>query len=109
MTPISLTNKIGFPAVASISNSLTTTASTFIFNRHQPAVQNFEGGVFVKISDTPTAPTTAVPIQFSTQGVSNSAVPVYNAQGTALTTATFPGDGIYIGFVDNDKVYLLNT
>ena len=108
MVPISIVNKIGFPAVESTSNTLTTTASTYTFNRHQRSMQYFQGGLFVKITNSPTAPATAVPIQFQTQGLENSAVPVYNAQGQALTTANFPGDGIYIGFIDGFKVYLLN-
>ena len=109
MTPIKIINRIGFPAIESISNTLTTTASTYTFNQHQKAVEYFQGGVFIKISNTPTAPETAVPILFETQGVSNSAVAVYDLEGTALTTETFPGDGIYLGFVEGSKVYLLTV
>ena len=71
----------------------------------------FQGGLYIKITGTPTAPTTAVPINFTTTGVADSTVAVYNAQGTALTTATFPGDGIYIGFWDTNTglLRLLNA
>ena len=111
MSLLKVSNKGGFPCIESIGNNLTSTSSTYIFNAHQFVNNNFYGGLFIKITDTPTAPETAVPIQFTTAGVANSTIPVLNAQGTALTTATFPGNGIYLAFYDRDtnNLQLLNV
>ena len=111
MSLLRFSNKGGFPCIESTGNNLTSTSSTYIFNAHQFVNNNFYGGLFIKITDTPTAPETAVPIQFTTAGVTNSTIPVLNAQGTALTTATFPGNGIYLAFYDRDtnNLQLLNV
>ena len=110
-TVLTFTNGRGFPAIENEGVTLTETAETFSFNSHPFLRSPFQGGFWVKITDTPTAPGTAVPINFTTSGVSNSTVAVYNAQGTALTTATFPGNGIYLAFYDSDTgiVRLLNV
>ena len=97
-TRLKAVNQKGWPTIESNGVTLTTTAETFSFAAHPYVGFPFQGGLFIKISGTQTAPSTAVPINFSTTGVANSTVAVYNSQGTALTTATFPGDGIYIGF-----------
>lgn len=104
-------NQRGWPTIETTGATLTTTAETFSFAAHPYVGAPFQGGLYIKITGTPTAPTTAVPIQFTTTGVANSTVAVYNAQGTALTTETFPGDGIYIGFWDTDTglLRLLNA
>lgn len=110
-TVLNFTNRGGFPCIESTGVSLTTTAETFTFNSHPFLRSPFQGGFWIKITDTPTAPGTAVPIQFTTTGVANSTVTVYNAQGTALDTGTFPGNGIYLGFYDSDTgiVRLINV
>lgn len=110
-TILTFTNGRGFPAIENEGVSLTETAETFTFNSHPFLRSQFQGGFWVKITDTPTAPATAVPIQFTTSGVANSTVAVYSATGTALTTATFPGNGIYLAFYDSDTgiVRLINV
>jgi hypothetical protein len=108
MTPLRYSNRFGFPCIESTSATLTTTGLTYTFNRH-PYVNNyFYGGLFVKLESTPTAPSTAVPVYFETQG--NSAVAVLDKNGTALTTANI-ADGIYLAFYDRDsnKLQLLNS
>lgn len=110
-TRLKAVNKQGWPTIESTGASLTTTAETFSFTAHPYFGAQFQGGLFIKITGTQTAPSTAVPINFITTGVTNSTITVYNAQGTALTTETFPGDGIYIGFWDTDTglLRLLNV
>ena len=108
MAPLRFSNRNGFPCIESISTDLTTTALTYTFNRH-PFVNNyFYGGLFIKLSSTPTAPTTAVPVNFVTQG--NSPIAVLDKEGNAVTTATIT-DGIFIAFYDRDtnKLQLLNA
>jgi len=110
-TILKYVNSRGIPCIESQSVALTTEAETFSFNSHPFVNGRFQGQIFIKISDTNTAPATAVPIRFTTIGVSNSTIPVYNSQGEAITTATFAGDGIYIGFYDSDTgiLRLLNN
>lgn len=110
-TRLKAVNQKGWPTIENNGVTLTTTAETFSFAAHPYVGLPFQGGLFIKISGTQTAPSTAVPINFTTTGVANSTVAVYNSQGTVLTTATFPGDGIYIGFWDTDTglLRLLNT
>ena len=97
MTPLRYSNRGGFPCIESTGANLTTTALTYNFNRH-PYVNNyFYGGFFVKITDTPTAPTTAVPVQFATPG--GATVPVLDQKGSPVTTATIT-NGLYLGFYD---------
>lgn len=99
MTPLRYSNRNGFPCLESVGANLTTTALTYSFNRH-PFVNNyFYGGFFVKLNDTPTAPSTAVPVQFTTPG--GSTVPVLDKTGQAVTTATI-ANGVYLAFYDRD-------
>lgn len=100
-------NRNGFPCLESTGVTLSTSALTYTFNRH-PYVNNyFYGGFFVKLDSTPTAPSTAVPVQFTTPG--GSTVPVLDKTGAAVTTASI-ADGIYLAFYDRDsnKLQLLN-
>jgi len=110
-TRLKAVNQRGWPTIETTGATLTATAETFSFAAHPYVGAPFQGGLYIKITGTPTAPSTTVPIQFTTAGVANSTVAVYNAQGVALTTATFPGDGIYIGFWDTDTglLRLLNA
>jgi hypothetical protein len=103
MTPIRFSNRAGFPCLESTGTSLTTTSLTYSFTSY-PILDYFYGGIFVKLVNTPAAPTTAVPVYFNQ-------VPVLDAQGEAVTTDTLPGDGIYLVFYDKDskKLQLLNV
>lgn len=100
ITRLTFVNQRGIPTLETVGNTLTTTELTYSFNRHPALNMVFQGVFIVKVTDTPTAPSTAVPIYFDSVGVSNSSIAVTNAAGTALTTATWPGDGIYIFFYD---------
>lgn len=110
MAVLKFANRLGFPCIETTDVTLTTTEETFTFQNHPYLKIRFQGGFFIKVTGTNTAPTTAVPIKFNTQGVANSAVSVYDAQGTELTTATWPGDGIYLMWFDysDSKVRLIS-
>lgn len=107
MTPLKFCNKLGFPCLENVSAALSTTAEVFTFNPHPFRNHNFSGGLFVKIHGTATAPTTAVPIQFATEGVPGSNIAVAGTDGEALTTATWPGNGVYLMFFDKDENKLM--
>lgn len=110
-TILKYVNSRGVPCIESQNVELTTDAEVFYFNSHPFVNSRFQGQIFIKITGTNTAPATAVPIKFNTKGVSNSLIPIYSAQGVAITTETFSGDGIYIGFYDSDTnmLRLLNN
>lgn len=109
-TILRFVNQRGIPCIEDTGVTLTTTAATFSFNRHPFVGDNFSGLILVKITSTFTAPTTAVNVQFVTTGVSNSTQTVYEDDTTtAVTTATWPGPGIYLAMYDreSDKLVLL--
>jgi hypothetical protein len=109
-TILRFVNQGGIPCIEDTGVTLTTAAATFSFNRHSFVRGNFSGLILVKITSTFTAPTTAVDIQFVTAGVANSTQTVYESNTmTAVTTATWPGPGIYLAMYDreSDKLVLL--
>lgn len=98
-TILRFVNTRGIPCIETIGATLTTTGETFSFNSHPFLRTTFQGLFAVKVSGTPTAPETAVPIYFTTSG--GGTVQLYDAAGTALTTATWPGNGVYLFWYDS--------
>lgn len=88
------------PCIESTAVNLTTEEATFSFNSHPFVSKFFQGPIFVKISSSFTAPTTAVPIKFTTTNVPNSTVTLTGKNGEAITTETWEGTGIYMVFYD---------
>ena len=101
-TVLRTVNRNGFACIESTNVTLTTSAETFAFNRHPFVGNTFQGGFFVKISQSETAPATAVPIQFTTTGVPGSTVNVYDAKGEQFTTENWPGEAIYLAWFDTE-------
>ena len=97
----------GIPCIESTAVNVTTTAATFTFNAHPFVGNNFSGLILVKISNSFTAPDTAVPVQFTTNGVSNSTQPVLTFNGTPVTTADWEGEGVYLFFYDRENNQLV--
>lgn len=97
----------GIPCIESTAVNLTTTAATFTFNSHPFVRNDFSGLILVKISNTFTAPAPAVPVQFATEGVANSTQPVLTFNGTAVTTDTLGGEGVYLFFYDRENNQLI--
>lgn len=108
---LNFVNKLGIPALETINATLTTTGETFYFNRHPAFDIYFQGIFLVKVSGSETAPETAVPIYFDSVGSTSTKTQVYNSAGTEITTATWPGDGIYLFFYDKstDMLRLLTS
>lgn len=109
-TILRFVNQGGIPCIEDTGVVLTTTGATFSFNRHPFVRNNFSGLILVKIVSTFTAPGTAVDIKFTTTGVANSDQTVFESDTTtAVTTATWPGPGIYLAMYDReaDKLVLL--
>lgn len=100
-------NGAGIPCIESTAVNLTTTAATFTFNAHPLVRNNFSGLILVRISNSFTAPADAVPVQFVTSGVPNSTQEVLTFNGTAVTTADWEGEGVYLFFYDRDRDQLI--
>lgn len=98
LTRINFVNSRGIPCLETISASLSETAETYTFNYHPDFAMNFQGLFAVKVTGTPAAPTDAVPIYFASGGAPT--VQVFDAAGTALTTETWPGNGVYLFWYD---------
>lgn len=101
MAPIRHSNKNGFPLLENNTVNLTTTALTYSFSVIPFYNGSFYGGIFFKLTGTPSAPSSAVPVQFQFAG-NNNVIPVYDANGVALTTADIK-DSIVLGFYDKDN------
>lgn len=95
-------NTRGIPCIESISAVLTTTELTFGFNSHPYTSNNFSGLIAVKVENTFTAPGTAVPVYFTTQGVSGSTIALTTLNGDSVTTDTWTGTGIHLVFYDRE-------
>lgn len=108
--PFIFCNRNGIPCIESQSVNLTTTACTFMFRDHPFRNQAFQGFIVVKINQTFEAPTTAVPIQFSTINAANSTNIVKTYAGANVTTSTWKGPGIYLLFYDrtSDTLQLID-
>lgn len=111
MFRLNYVNKYGIPALENTSQSLTDSSLTYNFNRHPYVGFNFQGLFVVKITGTPEAPTDAVPIYFNTPTIAGTNSQIYDQSGTAYTTATWPGDGIYLVWYDRttNEVRLLTS
>lgn len=102
MAVLRYVNGRGIPCIESVSAVLTDTGLTFGFNRHLNADNMFSGLIAVKVENTFTAPETAVPVYFTTQGVSGSTVQLTTFDGEAVTTTTWTGTGIHLVFYDRE-------
>lgn len=102
-TVLSMTNRNGFPCIESTGVTVTADEVIFSFNPHLYVNRNFQGGFFVKINDTYTAPATALPIKFTTTGVANSTVNLVGLGGVNITTDELNQTGIYICFYDRSS------
>lgn len=112
MAVLKFSNQGGFPLLEAINVASDGTNTTVSFNNHPWRQTNrFFGGFFVKITQAVT--TSAEPLQFSTNGVSGSTVPVYLSNGTQATVADIvsTGPAIYMAFYDRDtnRVQLLGV
>lgn len=96
-------NNRGIPTIQSAGFTLTDSALTFSFNSHPNTSNNFSGLIAVKVTDTFTAPGTAVPVYFVTQGVAGSTIALTTYNGAAVTSSTWPGTGIHLVFYDRES------
>ncbi len=101
--PFIMANRNGIPRLEATSVNVTTTAVVYNFQRNAFANRNFMGLIIFRFPAY-TAPATAVPIIFNTDG-ERQAVTTLN--GVAVTSAQLNRSGIYLAFYDGSILQLL--
>lgn len=101
--PFTLANRNGIPRIEATGVSINTTSVTFNFQRNAFHNRNFAGLIIFKLPSY-TAPATAVPIVFNTDG-ENQAVTTLDE--TIITSDVLNKSGIYLGFYDGNVLQLL--
>ena len=103
MYPYFYANTRGIPRLEADSATITTTEVTYNFSPHKFLNSNFSGLVLVKLPKY-TAPTTAVPIVFNTNG-KTQALTTYD--GVAVTSADLNTAGIRLAYYENGTLQLI--
>ena len=101
--PLFLANRNGIPRIEATGVNVNTTAVTYTFQRNAFYNRNFAGLILFKLPAY-TAPTTAVPIIFDTDGEQQA---VTSLDGAAVTSADLNKSGIYLAFYDGSVLQLL--
>lgn len=101
--PLFLANRNGIPRIEATGVNVSTTAVTYTFQRNAFYNRNFAGLILFKLPAY-TAPTTAVPIIFDTDGEQQA---VITLDGVAVTSAELNKSGIYLAFYDGSILQLL--
>lgn len=105
INPFITTNKGGIPGIEAISTTATASAQVFTFNPHRFLNMPYRGLLLVKIPAY-TAPGSALPIQFTTQG--GSTVNLKSVGDADVTTTTLSSAGVYMCWVENGGIQLLS-
>lgn len=96
-------NKRGIPRLESNSVTVSTDAVTFNFTEHNYLNIPYSGLVLFKLHSF-TAPTTAVPIVFNTNGKTQA---LTTLGGDAVTSDALNKSGIYLAYYENSVLQLL--
>lgn len=103
INPYILANRQGIPRLEATGVTVSTTAATFSFNPHRFLNEPYCGLLIVKLPAY-TAPATAVPIVFSTNGKTQT-VTTYG--GTTVTSSDVNEAGVYLFFYENGTLQLM--
>lgn len=98
-----MANRNGIPRVEATGVTVSATAVTYSFQRNAFANRNFAGLIIFRLPAY-TAPGTAVPIVFDTDGQSQA---LTTLGGAAVTSSQLNQSGIYLGFYDGTVLQLL--
>ncbi len=101
--PFIMANRNGIPRIEATGVSISTTAVTFNFQRNAFYNRNFAGLIIFRLP-VYTAPATAVPIIFNTDGETQS---VTTLDGANVTSAELNKAGVYLAFYDGSTLQLL--
>lgn len=101
--PLFLANRNGIPRIEATGVNVSATAVTYTFQRNAFYNRNFAGLILFKLPAF-TAPATALPIIFDTDGEQQT---VTTLDGVAVTSAELNKSGIYLAFYDGSILQLL--
>jgi len=100
LNPYFYANKQGIPRLEAETITLTTDAATFNFGNHRYLNIPYSGLILFKLPSF-TAPTTAVPIIFNTNGKTQA---LTTLGGDAVTSAELNKAGIYLAYYENSTL-----
>lgn len=103
INPYIFANRQGIPRLEATSVNINTTNVVYSFKNHPFLNSNFAGLIIFKLPAF-TAPITAVPIVFDTNGKS---VNVTTLDGANVTSADLNKSGVYLAFYDGTVLQLL--
>ena len=98
-----MANRGGIPRIEATGVTVNTNNVVFSFQPHAFTNRNFAGLIIFKLPAY-TAPETAVPIVFDTDGSSQV---VTTLNGVAVTSADLNKSGIYLAFYDGTTLQIL--
>ena len=104
LNPYVYANKNGIPRLEANSVNVGTSNVTFTFTPHNFLNMAYSGLVLFKLPEF-TAPATAVPIVFNTNGKDQD---LTTLGGDAVTSATLNKAGIYLAYYENNTLQLLS-
>ena len=104
LNPYVYANKNGIPRLEANSVNVGTSNVTFTFTPHNFLNMAYSGLVLFKLPEF-TAPATAVPIVFNTNGKDQD---LTTLDGEAVTSATLNKAGIYLAYYENNTLQLLS-
>ena len=100
LIPVKRVNRLGIPAIKTISAVLSTDRLTLTFASHPNVSDNFQGLFLVYVSGLPTLPETAVPIYLATEGYLGSEKQLFTPQSQPVTSSEI-AEGVYLCFYDS--------
>ena len=104
LNPYVYANKNGIPRLEANSVNVGTSNVTFTFTPHNFLNMAYSGLILFKLPEF-TAPATAVPIVFNTNGKDQN---LTTLGGDAVTSATLNKAGIYLAYYENNTLQLLS-
>lgn len=103
LNPFIWSNKGGIVRLEATSVNVGTSAVTFNFQSHRFLNAPYSGLILFKLPSY-TAPSTAVPIVFNTDGKEQA---VSTVNGEDVTSANLSGSGIYLAYYENGTLQIL--
>lgn len=98
--PVKRVNRLGIPAIKTISAVVANGRLTLTFASHPNVSDFFQGLFLVYVTGLPELPTPAVPIYLATEGYPGSEKQLFTPQSQPVLTDVI-AEGVYLGFYDS--------
>lgn len=105
LSPYIWSNRNGIPRLEATGVTVSTTAVTFSFQNHPFLNVPFAGLILFKLPSF-TAPTTAVPIVFDTNGKTQN---LTKLGGDNVTSSDINQSGVYLAYYENGNLQLMTN